>query len=513
MKFYLFISSLVFVLATSEAVGASSWFNKAIYNKWHETELERWLSDHDIPYPTPADRRDLENLVKANWEANVQEPLAHVSESTSEHLNNVKDWIFESWSDSRLKAFLDRHGIPNPPPRRRDILLRSARENYEAIAKKLGETASYPGNWLYDQWSDSDLKGWLDERAWPIPQPTTRDKLIAAVRRQARLANLAAKNAISSLSSSASAAQTTLSDALFDAWSDSQLKKFLDEHSIKVPQGSTRNELIALARKHRASLINNASAVSSSVSSIIGAATSNAGNEYARATDNAHLKADEAFESVVQLWSDSRLKAYLDARGIPVPQGGKRDELLVKVRENKHKAAKSYNAWAFDNWNTENLKKYLSSVNNKAANRVGASRDDLNKYAQDTYAKASKSGGSNYASLTSYLAQATGAAKDFTFDTWSESELKNYLDSYGIPTHQGSNENELRAAVRRHALYFHYGTTTPQDTILARVKSSVQWLYDQVRIGASGGRASGHDAASTMRENTAQATSRIREEL
>ena len=60
-------SGLVLALATVEAVGAHSWFSKAgiqpsicfpktkgyadkrstvVYDKWHETELERWLTDH-----------------------------------------------------------------------------------------------------------------------------------------------------------------------------------------------------------------------------------------------------------------------------------------------------------------------------------------------------------------------------------------------------------------------------------------------------------------------------------
>jgi ribosomal protein L12E/L44/L45/RPP1/RPP2 len=151
-----------------------------------------------------------------------------------------------------------------------------------------------------------------------------------------------------------------LSEALFNAWSDSDLKKFLDEHGVKVPQGSKRNELLALARKHRASLISQASTASataaSSAASIIGAATSKAGNEFARETEDAQLKAEDAFNSAIQAWSDSRLKAFLDARGVPVPQGGKRDELLAHVRLQKHKAATGYSAWTFDTWTTDNLK-------------------------------------------------------------------------------------------------------------------------------------------------------------
>lgn len=224
------------------------------------------------------------------------------------------------------------------------------------IAKKLGETASYPGNWVYSQWTESELKEWLDERGWPVPQPSTRDKLIASVRRNARLATLQARSLAASAASSADAAQATLSDALFSAWSDSDLKLFLDEHGVNVPQGSRRNEMIALARKHRASLLSQASTASSTAAEAFGAATSRAGNEYAQATDDAQLKLQEAFDTTVQSWSDSRLKAFLDARGVPVPQKNRRDELLAKVRENRHKVATNWNAWTFETWDIEHLK-------------------------------------------------------------------------------------------------------------------------------------------------------------
>jgi hypothetical protein len=170
--------------------------------------------------------------------------------------------------------------------------------------------------------------------------------LIAAVRRQSRLASLEAQGA----------AQASLSDAFFDVWSDSKLKEFLDEHGVKVPQGCKRNELIALACKHRASFLSQASSMSSSATSHYGAATSKAGNEFARPTEDARLKAEDAFNEAIMAWSDSRLKAYLDARGIPVPQMSPRDDLLATVRLYKHKAANRFNAWTFDTWTTDDLK-------------------------------------------------------------------------------------------------------------------------------------------------------------
>jgi len=328
-----FATALVVGLAADAAV-ASTWFGKAAYNKWHETELERWLSDHNVPYPTPADRKDLENLVKDNWESKVVSPYnswdtnqlqsylnfrsgqakknteknkdtliqsvksywTETEDQTSDSYTNVRDWILDSWTESQLKAFLDRHGIPNPQPRTRDSLLKTARENYQTVANKLGETAAYPGDWLYESWSESDLKAWCDERGIPVPQPSTRDKLIASVRRNSRVAsnNLAAYS--SSASASAHSATQSLSDALLDSWSDSQIKAWADKNGIKVPQGSKRNELLALARKHRAKLTGDN--VADKASSYYGAATSSAGNQYAQATEDAALKYGSA-QSVV----------------------------------------------------------------------------------------------------------------------------------------------------------------------------------------------------------------------
>ena len=259
-----------------------------------------------------------------------------------------------SWTDSQLKAFLDKHGIPAPQPRKRDTLLASARSNYETIAKKTNEYYQYPGAWLYETWSESDLKEFLDERGVPVPQPTTRDKLIASVRRNSRLASLTLKESAASASASAEAAKQSLTDKLLDSWSDSQIKEWADKNGIKVPQGSKRNELIALARKHRSAL--SGDKIASSISSGFGAASTKAGNEAARATDDVQLKSEDIFNKAVGSWSDSRLKAFLDARGVPVPQSGKKDELIKQVRLHRTKAASRYSAWTFDTWTVENLR-------------------------------------------------------------------------------------------------------------------------------------------------------------
>jgi len=319
-----FSAALVAVLAADAAI-ASSWFGKTAYNKWHETELERWLSDNNIPYPTPADRKDLESLIKENWNDKVVTPYnswdtnqlqkyitskgqqvqkgteknkkslieqvtaswTDTEEKIAESYANTRDWIFDSWTDSQLKAFADKQGIPVPQPRTRDSLLKSVRENYQAAATKAGETVAYPGNWLYATWSESELKAWCDERGIPVPQPSNRDKLVASVRRNSRIASNNLASWSSAAAASAASATQSLSDALFDTYSDSQLKKWADEKGLKIPQGSKHNEVLALVRRHNARLNSQAASLSSSAASAYGAATSSAGNEYSRATDSA----------------------------------------------------------------------------------------------------------------------------------------------------------------------------------------------------------------------------------
>ncbi|KAI6841243.1 hypothetical protein KC340_g2027 [Hortaea werneckii] len=315
-----------FTVALATCV-AGDWLGKPgriAYNKWHETELERWLSDHDIPYPTPADRKDLQDLVQKNWEDHVIKPynkwdtnqLSNYLTSQGQQIKkgaeknkdsllsqvqsywkvtedkandayaDTQSWIFDTWTESQLKAFLDYHGIPNPSPRTRDSLLHTARANYQNAANKAGETASYPGDWLYSQWSDSELKAWADERGIPVPQPSTRDKLVANVRRKSKIASDRAAEQYASLSKSAADAQHSLTDQLLESWSDTEIKEWCDKNGVKVPQGSRRNELIALARKHAASISGNNAA--SSASGAFGAATTSAGNTFAQATNDAY---------------------------------------------------------------------------------------------------------------------------------------------------------------------------------------------------------------------------------
>jgi len=246
-------------------------------------------------------RTPLVEQIKASWK--------DTEDTSNEAYGNVRDWIFDSWTESQLKSFCDKNDIPVPQPRTRDQLLKTVRSNYQSAANNLNEYAAYPGDWIYSSWSNSDLKAWADERGIAVPQPTKRDQLIAAVRRNSRAASQNLASWSSAAAASAAAATQAVADAVFDTWSDSQLKKWADEQGIKVPQGSKRNEVLALCRRQNAQLSASASKYSASAASAYGAATSRAGNEYAQATDDAGMKYQQIQETVWEYldWAKAQL--------------------------------------------------------------------------------------------------------------------------------------------------------------------------------------------------------------
>jgi hypothetical protein len=168
---------------------------------------------------------------------------------------------------------------------------------------------------------------------------------------------------------------------------------------------------------------------------------------------------------------------------------------------------------------TNHLRAYLASSGDKAAKKAGeqagATREQLVSAAQEAYSTASASGGTAYASVTSYLAKQTDSAKDSIFDSWSESELKNYLDSYGFKVPQGSTKNQLIAYARNQRNWFQYGTTTPQGTLWAKLSNGAQWVLDQLSIGAASGRkAAAYEAQKAgdyVKEGATKATNRAGE--
>jgi hypothetical protein len=105
----------------------------SVYNKWHETELERWLSDHNVPYPTPADRKDLENLVKNNWQSKAVYP-------------------YHEWDTHQLHSFLKQKGVEtkDAAAANHNHLLEQVKAHWYDTEEKAEQAWANVKDWIFD---------------------------------------------------------------------------------------------------------------------------------------------------------------------------------------------------------------------------------------------------------------------------------------------------------------------------------------------------------------------------
>ena len=104
-----------------------------MYNKWHETELERWLSDHNVPYPTPSDRKDLENLVKSNWNEKVVYP-------------------YNSWEPSQLQHYLKSKGqdASDSVTTNKDAMVKQVKSSWTESTDSTSNAYTSVRDWIFD---------------------------------------------------------------------------------------------------------------------------------------------------------------------------------------------------------------------------------------------------------------------------------------------------------------------------------------------------------------------------
>ena len=119
--------------------------SRTAYNKWHETELERWLSDHNVPYPTPADRKDLENLVKSNWQSKVSTPYA-------------------DWEPSQLQSYLKvkGHEVKKGTESNKNSLVNQVKSYWHESADTASDSYNSVKDWIFDGSSTLPLNETFD---------------------------------------------------------------------------------------------------------------------------------------------------------------------------------------------------------------------------------------------------------------------------------------------------------------------------------------------------------------
>lgn len=76
------------------------------YNNWDTSQLSAYLQarGNDVASEAQKNKDSLLSHVKSNW--------YETEDSANAGWASVKDWILDSWTDSQLKTFCDKNGIP-----------------------------------------------------------------------------------------------------------------------------------------------------------------------------------------------------------------------------------------------------------------------------------------------------------------------------------------------------------------------------------------------------------------
>ncbi|KAK9465650.1 hypothetical protein V1512DRAFT_265537 [Lipomyces arxii] len=526
------------------------------YNTWDTKQITQWLHDNKIKYTHEQSRDDLLGLVRKNWNAVTASPGpfatwsddriinylnqkgVDIADSAKDNRNwllttaheaweksgfdteethtHIKDWIFDSWSDSALKRFLDEHQFGASAATTRDALLKKIKANYDHIAKNAKNAKSETqeaSSWLFNAWSDSELADWLTSHGYDVPRNSDRNTLISLIKKysyQASNQAVGAKNSAQAVfqKMNAEMLDTTgaVKDTVFDTWSESQLKLFLDKHGVPVPQPTKKDKLLALARKNKYYLKQDLEK-----SADLAASEAQGWYDYAKgkasdtkdaantAAESATQYTSDTFKDVTNLWSNSRLQEFLRSRGIIAPEDSTSERLKDLVWKNRDAPIGTYDWWSFEAWSTEDLQNWLK----ESGAAVTGSRDDMAKKAGEYFDTIRNEGGDKYNAAVTKLQDWYSAGKDTAFDTWSDSDLKAYLDSYGVSTYQGTTRNELIAMARRNTYLFRHGANPEgwHDT------------YEKFKSGLWSAASGTKRASEKVQQQVAEGIKKLRHEL
>lgn len=104
-----------------------------VYNAWHKTELEKWLDDHDIPYPAAADRKDLADAVAKNWD-------------------KATTAAYETWDDNRLRTWLEKRAIEFDANAKKDYLIDQVKSNWYGATAEAESSWESVKDWIFDSY-------------------------------------------------------------------------------------------------------------------------------------------------------------------------------------------------------------------------------------------------------------------------------------------------------------------------------------------------------------------------
>jgi len=232
-----------------------------------------------------------------------------------------------------------------------------------------------------------------------------------------------------------------LRDDIFNTWSQSQLKAWADIHGLEVPQTSKRDELLSFYRRHKYLL-------QQDIDEFVDYASKNAVPYLSKVPSEVEQQFRNAKDSFFELWDDSRLKAFLDAQGVTGYEKSTKDKLIALAKERKQKINQVWDSYDFEKWSVPKLQSWLK----ERGQVVSDEKDELVKQARN------------------YLSR--------PFHEWSDTDLKEYLKTFGIRLDPNTPRDKALKLVRENQNLFKYGEFTDSPT-----KAQVKYNLKKLKAG------------------------------
>ncbi|CAA7262116.1 unnamed protein product [Cyclocybe aegerita] len=422
--------SIFLVTATLALAAQASWFggssssdNDPEYKSWNTNELQAWLEVHNVPIPKHAPTQaELKDLVEENWDtASVWTYDQYAS--AQQAFQDLREAVFETWDESRLRQFLLEHGVVAPKGTRENLVLlaKQKHRSYTKAASSLSAEASARAStavygdtahqmsksvssvasqatreataafdmskdYVYSSWSENQMRAWLQERG---------------------LLKTKAKKRKDELLQMLHDAWGYVANPVWVVWSDSYIRNWLvAQHVIKSDYEARRDELAGLMEKY-----------------------------YYNTRD-----------SVYDSWSDSDLKKWLVEHGVMKSDAKASRDKMLKMVEDNYMSAKDtfWSAWsdnAIRDWLIENG--YMRSG-------AQAKRDELIKLANEKYASA-------HAQMAEYL-------------KWPDARLRATLRAHGYSDEHLPGD---RLGLLQEVRIRYVRTQTTAEAIFTKIKDLV----------------------------------------
>lgn len=235
-------------------------------------------------------------------------------------------------------------------------------------------------------------------------------------------------------------------DDIFDTWDESQLRQWLESHQIDVP--AKYDQAKAVAQKHKDLLAEDIRIWLDEVGETANPLLSKSKEQLLQAKD-------AVFVQTAQTWSDSRLREFLEARGVFDYADATRDQLLDAVTKYRDWAVNynSLGSWSFDSFNSEDIKEWFK----EKGRQVEGTRQNLIKSAQEYAQQAADQVKTKGTDATAATRDAWNRQKEAAFKTWSESDLRDYLQSFGQKVDTITDRNKLVDLATQNYNAFMYG--------------------------------------------------------